>query len=83
MTVSVADCPSLIELVALKLLDNPSGQTAREFRFGRSGSLPIRLGNGTWFDHEASKGGGVLDLVRRDLGSRRLRRRQPGHLYLS
>ena len=35
-------------------------------RFGRRGSLSVRLDCGTWFDDEAGEGGGVLDLVGRE-----------------
>jgi Protein of unknown function (DUF3631) len=37
-----------------------------ELRYGTHGSLSIDLKKGTWFDHEANEGGGVLDFLRRE-----------------
>ena len=54
--------------VAEALRGEPSSRTGRELRFGRRGSLSVRLDTGTWFDHEAGAGGGTLDLVRHVLG---------------
>ena len=56
--------------VARALFGEPSSATARELRFGRRGSLSVRLDTGQWFDHENGTGGGVLDLVVRECGSR-------------
>ncbi len=52
--------------VARELLGEPTDENKikRQLRFGSRGSLAIDLGKGTWHDHEAGKGGGVLDLVR-------------------
>ena len=47
--------------------------TARELRYGTRGSLAVHVGGeraGTWRNHEAGEGGGVLDLVTRERGSR-------------
>lgn len=49
---------------------NPRLSTRREWRYGRHGSLSIRLDAGTWYDHEAGTGGGTLALIERELGSR-------------
>ena len=59
------DWPALMEPVALTLLGepNPRMSTAAELRYGRKGSLAVRLDSGQWFDHGAGAGGGVLDLV--------------------
>ena len=38
-----------------------------EWRYGTKGSLSIDVTAGRWFDHEANEGGGVLDLVEREL----------------
>lgn len=40
-----------------------------ELRWGSGGSKSLDLKKGTWFDHEAGEGGGVLDLVKRELGT--------------
>jgi hypothetical protein len=39
-----------------------------ELRFGKQGSRSVDLKKGTWFDHEAKEGGGVLDLIARETG---------------
>ena len=49
--------------VAVALFGEPSSRTRRELRFGRRGSLSVKLDAGTWFDFE---GGGVVDLVKRE-----------------
>jgi hypothetical protein len=53
--------------VARRLLGEPNKQLSKkhELRYGKKGSLSIDLRKGTFFDHEANEGGGVLDLVRR------------------
>lgn len=55
--------------VAQKLLGdpNPRHSTRAEWRYGSKGSLAVAIEVGTWFDHEAGVGGGVIDLVRREL----------------
>ena len=67
------DFPALARPVAVALLGepNPRMSTARELRYGRKGSLAVRLDSGQWFDHEAGAGGGVLDLVARVRGGDR------------
>lgn len=50
--------------VARELLGEPTEETDDKLRFGTRGSMCIDLARGTWFDHEANAGGGVLDLVR-------------------
>jgi hypothetical protein len=59
------DFDGLMESVALRLLGEPAQKRGNEWRYGSRGSLSINLANGTWFDHEANEGGGVLDLIRR------------------
>ena len=64
------DFASLAGPVARALLGdpNPRMSTARELRYGRKGSLVVRLDTGQWFDHESVDGGGVLALVARVQG---------------
>lgn len=52
--------------VARELLGDPTEEHRGkgEIRYGTRGSLSIDLTKGTWRDHEAGNGGGVLDLVR-------------------
>src|SRR5215831_8654903 len=59
------DFNSLMEPVALRLLGQPAQKRGNEWRYGARGSLAIDIKKGTWFDHEANKGGGVLELIRR------------------
>jgi hypothetical protein len=64
-----ADFAALIEPVARRLLGEPNASlsTRTELRFGTHGSLSVVITGpkrGTWYDHEAGHGGGVLDLVR-------------------
>lgn len=51
--------------VARELLGepNPTLSSCQELRFGARGSMSIHLEKGTFHDHEAGHGGGVLDLV--------------------
>jgi RecA-family ATPase len=66
------DAPRLIEPVARALLGEPNRRLSSkgELRFGSHGSLSIDLAKGTYFDHEANAGGGVLDLIARQTGLR-------------
>jgi hypothetical protein len=59
----------LMEPVAKRLLGdpNPHLSSATELRFGSHGSLSVDLVQGVWSDHEAKEGGGVLDLLKREL----------------
>ena len=63
----MTDWPDLLEPVALELLGEPSRRTTSgEWRYGRKGSLAVHVSGdraGTWRDHEAAAGGGVLDLL--------------------
>src|SRR4051812_4181633 len=57
--------------VAAALLGEPNRHLSngKELRYGAHGSLSVNLEAGTWFDHENKVGGGVLDLVERQLRS--------------
>ena len=57
---------SIAPAVAECLLGEPSGRSAREWRWGRKGSFRLKLDTGTWSDFESGKDGGVLALVMRD-----------------
>ncbi len=57
-----------MEELALNLLGAPNKKlsTRDELRFGNKGSMSVNIGGtepGVWFDHEAAKGGGALELV--------------------
>lgn len=62
------DIAQLMPTVAKALFGEPTMKEKRgtDWRYGRRGSLSIDCGKGTWFDHEAGEGGGVLDLIRRE-----------------
>jgi RecA-family ATPase len=59
---------SMMQPVAYLLLGEPnhSLSSEKELRYGSRGSLSVDLTKGTWFDNEAGKGGGVLDLITRE-----------------
>jgi hypothetical protein len=56
--------------VARELLGEPNGSLSNrhELRWGTRGSMSVHLEKGTWHDHEAGVGGGVLDLVQQRAG---------------
>ncbi|UJX47168.1 AAA family ATPase [Xanthobacter sp. YC-JY1] len=63
----------MMAAVAARLLGepNPHHSSKDEWRYGTHGSLSVKVGGphkGTWIDHEASEGGGVLDLIARCVG---------------
>jgi putative DNA primase/helicase len=70
---SDTDYAILMGEVARKLLGAPTSkyQGGLEWRYGRRGSLSIDLRKGAYFDHESAQGGGVLDLIIREIGGAR------------
>ena len=64
------DWPAIAGGVARALLGEPSSATRTELRYRRRGSLSVDVEYGRWHDFEAGEGGGVLDLVTRERGSR-------------
>lgn len=60
----------IIGPIARELLGDPNKHlsTQKELRFGRKGSLSVDLPKARWFDHEGGEGGGVLDLICREIG---------------
>lgn len=61
-----------MEAVARRLLGDPNPRLSSdtELRFGQHGSMSVDLEKGTFFDHEADKGGGVLGLIEREAGAK-------------
>lgn len=51
--------------VATRAWGEPTRRTKNEVFFGAKFSKKILLDAGTWYDHEADIGGGVVDLIRR------------------
>lgn len=66
------DFAPIMEVVALTLLGEPNARLSHpsrgELRFGSHGSLAVDLRKGTFYDHEAKVGGGVVALIRHKLG---------------
>jgi P4 family phage/plasmid primase-like protien len=67
------DFAEMIGPVARRLFGDPNAalSTKDQLRFGSRGSLAVEVRGamrGTWFDHEANVGGGVLDMVRQKKG---------------
>lgn len=63
------DFAGLMGPVARAVLGEPNQQmsTRSQLRFGTNGSVAVDIAGekrGTWYDHEGSRGGGVLDLLR-------------------
>jgi hypothetical protein len=61
---------SVMGEVAMLLLGDPNRRLSskRELRFGSGGSISVDLEKGTFFDHEANEGGGVVRLIERETG---------------
>lgn len=55
------DCNDLIA-AARVLWGKETSRTRTEWRFGTKGSKSIDLDDLVWFDHEAGKGGGIIEL---------------------
>jgi hypothetical protein len=49
-------------------MPNRALSTKDELRFGNNGSVSVALLKATYFDHEASAGGGMLDLISKKRG---------------
>ncbi len=61
------DWVSIMPAVALQLLGEPDRKLPHEWRYRRKGSLSVRIDCGVWHDFEDDNGGGVIDLVMREL----------------
>jgi 5S rRNA maturation endonuclease (ribonuclease M5) len=44
---------------------NPRHSSKKELRWGTNGARSVDVGKGTWFDHEAGEGGGVIEFLKR------------------
>jgi len=66
------DLARIIEPLARHFFGEPNRKLSSKgnLRFGAHGSLSVDLTKGTWYDHENTTGGGVLDLVDREKGVR-------------
>src|ERR1700761_5137731 len=55
-----------IERLAVHLLGKPSSKKGNQWRWGSKGSIVVSMKGarrGSWYDHEASQGGGPLQLI--------------------
>lgn len=70
MNASANQFAGYIEHVARLLLGKPNADQSKpdNLRFGSRGSLSVDLAKGVWRDHETGQGGGVLDLIAREVG---------------
>jgi Protein of unknown function (DUF3987) len=62
---------TLMEPVCAILLGEPNARLSRpprNVRYGSNGSLSVNFETGEFYDHEAKRGGGVLDLIQHKLG---------------
>jgi len=64
------DLGSCMPEVARRLLGLPNKALSNivTLRYGRRGSFVVDLKKGVWFDHEVGEGGGVMDLIEREIG---------------
>ena len=62
-TSGASDLARAMGPTALEILGEPDAKHGAEWRYGNRGSLCVRVDKGTWYDHEAGGGGGVLDLI--------------------
>mgnify|MGYP003110976885 CR=1 FL=1 len=58
-----------MEEVAKHFWGEPSSRTTTELRWGNHGSKAVNLSQGTWYDFENNEGGGVVDLVKKEMPS--------------
>ena len=79
---SKIDFAALMEPVAALLLGEPNARLSkppRDVRYGTHGSLSVDFESGRFFDHEASVGGGVIDLITHKTGRDQGRHQRPVH----
>lgn len=65
MNQTPSELAAIMEPVAKRLLGEPNAalSKANDLRFGKRGSLSVKLPEGVWQSHETGQGGGVLDLI--------------------
>lgn len=60
-----------IDTLAQEVLGKPSSRSSQGRRFGKKGSVAVVTRGskaGSWFDHSEGRGGGPIDLIKRELG---------------
>ena len=70
--------PAAVAGIARLCLGEPNAALSKpdELRFGTNGSISVDLKKATYFDHEATEGGGLFDLVMRKKGLHNRERRR-------
>lgn len=64
----MTDLAKLMPTIAKHFWGEPNKRhtTQKELRWGANGGRSVDLAKGTWFDHEAKEGGGVIDFLKRE-----------------
>ena len=65
----MSDISDKMEEVAVHFWGKPTSKTTKELRWGNHGSKSVNLSQGTWYDFENEEGGGVVDLVKKEMPS--------------
>lgn len=65
----MSDISEKMQEVATHFWGEPTSKSQSELRWGNHGSKSVNLSQGTWYDHENKVGGGVVDLVKKEMPS--------------
>ena len=65
----MSDISEKMQEVATHFWGEPTSKSQSELRWGNHGSKSVNLSQGTWYDFENAEGGGVVDLVRKEMPS--------------
>jgi hypothetical protein len=65
------DFAGLTEGLAIRFWGKPTSSTKAQHRWGSGGSRSFNITDMVWFDHEAGKGGGAIELVMRECSTDR------------
>lgn len=68
---SDTDFAGLTEGLCIRFWGKPTLKTAKELRWGSGGSRKFTYDGMVWYDHEAGKGGGAIELVERECATDR------------
>lgn len=67
-TIDFDRLPQFTAAIARALLGEPTKATKTELRYRTHGSLSIDIAKASYFDHEASEGGGICQLIEKETG---------------
>ena len=65
----MSDISEKMQEVATHFWGEPTSKSQTELRWGNHGSKSVNLSQGTWYDFENAEGGGVVDLVKKEMPS--------------